>query len=148
MLVRYVHTTTFILAVIGLIGCAGRFDYNLLLALGWIYLSDKHPSFSKSFAVIPPISSFTSCCWGRSSWISLQYSPLRTKPTDSRLCSYPFWRLSQRQPYSAFQFIMGEEANRLAKMRNINKNDNHNIYIAFLMSSKPAEGRLMTLLYL
>lgn len=58
MLVRYVHTTTFILTVIGLIGCAGRFDYNLLLALGWIYLSDKHPSFAKSFAVIHPYIQF------------------------------------------------------------------------------------------
>lgn len=51
MLKGYVHLATFILAVVGLVGCAGRFDYNFLLALGWIYLADKHPFFSNSFAV-------------------------------------------------------------------------------------------------
>lgn len=51
MLVGYVYTATFLLAVAGLVGCAGRFDYNLLLALGWIFLADKHPAFSSSFAV-------------------------------------------------------------------------------------------------
>jgi hypothetical protein len=61
MLVKYAYTATFILALAGLVGCAGRFDYNLLLALGWIYLNDKHPSFSRSFAVLKNLSSFTFC---------------------------------------------------------------------------------------
>lgn len=52
MLKGYVQTSTFILAVVGLFGCAGRFDYNLLLALGWIYLADKQPQFGNSLAVI------------------------------------------------------------------------------------------------
>jgi len=51
MLKGYLHTVTFILAVVGLVGCAGRFDYNLVLAIGWIYLSDKHPAFSSSMPV-------------------------------------------------------------------------------------------------
>ena len=51
MLVGYVYTATFMLAVAGLVGCAGRFDYNLLLALGCIFLADKHPAFANSFAV-------------------------------------------------------------------------------------------------
>lgn len=58
MLVGYVYTATFVLAVAGLVGCAGRFDYNLLLALGWIFLADKHPAFSSSFAVSHPLMQF------------------------------------------------------------------------------------------
>ena len=60
MLKGYLHTVTFILAVVGLIGCAGRFDYNLVLAIGWIYLSDKHPAFSSSIPVQSHQYSFTS----------------------------------------------------------------------------------------
>ena len=52
MLKGYVHVAAFTLAAVGLVGCAGRFDYNLLLALGWIYLADKHPFFAYSFAVV------------------------------------------------------------------------------------------------
>lgn len=34
----YANTLTVVLAVVGAIGCVGRFDYNLVLALGWLYL--------------------------------------------------------------------------------------------------------------
>lgn len=65
MLVGYVYTATFLLAVAGLVGCAGRFDYNLLLALGWIFLADKHPALSTSFPVSPLLLSSTCCCLGQ-----------------------------------------------------------------------------------
>ena len=51
MLTTHVHMLTFILAVVGMIGCLGRFDYNVVLALGWIILGDKNPTFSNSFGV-------------------------------------------------------------------------------------------------
>jgi hypothetical protein len=52
MLAPYVHTLTFVLAVASLIGCVGRFDYNLVLALGWIYLGDKHSHFTNTVGVL------------------------------------------------------------------------------------------------
>lgn len=57
----YAYTLTFLLAVVGLVGCVGRFDYNLVLALGWIYLTDKNIAFSTSLAVHNLLDSFM--CW-------------------------------------------------------------------------------------
>ena len=57
MLPTYVHTFTFILAMVALVGCLGRFDYNIVLALGWLYLGQLHPSLTSSLAVRPTISS-------------------------------------------------------------------------------------------
>lgn len=51
MLSTHVHTFTFILAIVGMIGCLGRFDYNVVLALGWIILGDKNLNFTNSFGV-------------------------------------------------------------------------------------------------
>jgi hypothetical protein len=34
----YANTLTVVLAVVALVGCVARFDYNICLALGWIYL--------------------------------------------------------------------------------------------------------------
>ena len=51
MLSTHVHTFTFILAIVGMIGCLGRFDYNVVLALGWIILGDKNLTFTNSFGV-------------------------------------------------------------------------------------------------
>ena len=36
----YVNTLTVVLAIIGAVGCVGRFDYNIVLALGWLYLGE------------------------------------------------------------------------------------------------------------
>lgn len=65
MLAPYVHTLIFILAVAALIGCVGRFDYNLVLALGWIYLSGIHPNFTNTVGVNLYSFSFTF-------WLSVQ----------------------------------------------------------------------------
>jgi len=42
MLPPYVHSATFVLGIVALVGCLGRFDYNIVLALGWMYLSEIH----------------------------------------------------------------------------------------------------------
>ena len=47
----WVHNMAFILVVLGLVGCLGRYDYNAVLGLGWIYLSHLHPSLTSSIAV-------------------------------------------------------------------------------------------------
>ncbi len=51
MIPPYAHTFTFILALFGLVGCIGRFDYNLVLALGWIYLGDINYRLTNSIGV-------------------------------------------------------------------------------------------------
>lgn len=51
MLPPFVHSTTFLLAVVGLVGCLGRFDYNAVLALGWMYLAEKHDSLAATPSV-------------------------------------------------------------------------------------------------
>ena len=52
MLPPYVNTLIFILLAVALVGCVGRFDYNLVLGLGWLYLGDKHPHFTNAIGVI------------------------------------------------------------------------------------------------
>lgn len=52
----YAHTLVFLLAVAGLVGCVGRFDYNLVLALGWLYLGDLNPQITSSVGVTAILS--------------------------------------------------------------------------------------------
>lgn len=66
----YAHTLVFLLAVAGLVGCVGRFDYNLVLALGWLYLGDLNPQITSSVgvtAILSLVSSYASglnsCRW-------------------------------------------------------------------------------------
>lgn len=47
----YAHTLAVVLAVVGAVGSVGRFDYNLVLALGWIYLSYLNPRLTSSLGV-------------------------------------------------------------------------------------------------
>jgi len=42
-MLQLIHGCLFVLAITGLIGCLSRFDYNIVLALGWMLLADKHP---------------------------------------------------------------------------------------------------------
>lgn len=58
MLPTIVHTLIFLLAVffrlsqlVAFVGCTGRFDHNIVLSLGWIYLGSKNPHLTESFTV-------------------------------------------------------------------------------------------------
>ena len=55
----YANTLTVILAVVGAIGCVGRFDYNLVLALGWLYLGILNERLTYSIGVYLLLSSST-----------------------------------------------------------------------------------------
>jgi len=48
----FAHTLTVILAVVAAVGCVGHFDFNLVLALGWIYLSYLNPRLTSSLGVL------------------------------------------------------------------------------------------------
>ena len=50
----YANTLTVVLAVVATIGCVGHFDYNLVLALGWLYLGNLNPRLTYSIGVPPP----------------------------------------------------------------------------------------------
>lgn len=57
----HAHALVFLLAIAGLVGCVGRFDYNLVLALGWLYIGDFNPQLTNSVGVTVILFSFTSC---------------------------------------------------------------------------------------
>ena len=47
----YANTLTVVLAVVAAIGCVGRFDYNIVLALGWLYIGSIYPNLTNSLGV-------------------------------------------------------------------------------------------------
>ena len=47
----YANTLTVVLAVVAAVGCVARFDYNIVLALGWIYLGSLNPRLTLSIGV-------------------------------------------------------------------------------------------------
>lgn len=62
MIPVYAHTLVFVLAIAGLVGCVGRFDYNLVLALGWLYLGGLNKEITNSVGVTVNSISFM-CCY-------------------------------------------------------------------------------------
>ena len=60
MLPPYVNALVFVVLAASLVGCVGRFDYNLVLGLGWLYLGDKHPHLTNTIGVSLALHSSTS----------------------------------------------------------------------------------------
>lgn len=92
MIPVYAHTLVFVLAVTGLVGCVGRFDYNLVLALGWLYLGDLNRQITNSVGVILISYSSTFCFSARSSSTASPSSSPPGRARTSPSCSCLFSR--------------------------------------------------------